>query len=99
MRLRLRSPLTAGCVMYRCYVVPGRTEQVAPQLVGVLRSIGALNAETRRLPTRVGAYPGVIAHNVIVVFLGPYFACHPGPCRRTDESKVDITFPSGAPQS
>jgi hypothetical protein len=41
------------------------------------------------------AYPAVVAENSVAVFLGPYFACSPGPCRWTDETEVDITQPSG----
>lgn len=132
--------ITASCMWYRCYVVPEQTEQVAPALRGILRSIGALNAKTRLLqarmralgavvnrveapvyrqahvvaPTVTGcstvynpregvwtrcAYPAIIADNSIAVFLGPYLACHPGPCRWTNESEVDVTAPSGSPRA
>lgn len=130
--------ITAGCVWYRCYVAPQRTERVARELPAMLRSIGAFNARTRLLqarmqalggamnravapvyqeghiaaPSLVGcspasnarvgtwtrcAYAAIIADNSIAVFLGPYLACHPGPCRWTNKSEVDITPPSGAP--
>lgn len=129
--------ITAGCMWYRCYVVPERTTQAAPELRGILRSIGALNARTRLLQARMRAlgavvnrveapvyqhvhvaapkvtgcstvynpregvwtrcaYPAIIADNNIAVFLGPYLACHPRPCRWTNESEVAVTAPSGS---
>jgi hypothetical protein len=107
--------ITAGCRWYRCYVVPERTGLVAPELPGILNSIGAFNAQTRLLQARMQAagagchmasnpregtwtqcaYPSVLADNNVVVFLDPYFACHPGPCRWTNETEVDISQPSG----
>lgn len=128
---------TAGCHWYRCYIVPERTDQVVPELPGILRSIGAFNAQTRLLQARMQGlgsavnrvlapvyqqvhvaapnltgcstahnpregtwtncnYAAVIAYNSIAVFLGPYIACSPRPCRWTNETEVDITPPSGA---
>jgi hypothetical protein len=46
--------LTTGCQWYRCYLVPERTGQVAPELPGILRSIGAINPQTRLLQARLG---------------------------------------------
>jgi hypothetical protein len=131
---------TTDCPWYRCYIVPERTDRVAPELLGILRSIGASNAQARLLQARMrtigGAinhveapvyqhvhiaapnligcstaynprfgrstrcgYPAMIAENNIAVFLGPYIACDPRPCRWTNTTEVDITPPSGAPRA
>lgn len=41
--------LTTGCHWYRCYVVAKPTPQVAPTLPGILRSVGAVNPQSRHL--------------------------------------------------
>jgi len=51
---------TAGGQWYRCYLVREQTGHVAPELPGILRSIGAFNGQTRLIQARMQALNSAI---------------------------------------
>ena len=108
----LRAPagarlLTRGCRWYRCYLIAEPTAQAASILPATVRSLGAGNRPFLGGCDRVhNRFHGLevtcaesfeIDHNAISVFLDPYLGCPPGPCRWTDSTELDISFPSGKP--